>query len=255
MLQRKPGVPAIENLISVISDPAAASLASDSTPGAASDGDPALNLERIAADALDQLRQLSHEHASLSGQVLTLERQVRTLLIERLELSAQVAALQRENAQLRAARINSLPTAARPTAIPRHESITPLRTGLGMAYRSPQPADDDERLLSNETPAESPAPPAERTSSEHAPASYILIAQPFGRFSDLGRFQTAVQDLRGVQNARVRRFAQGTLEMRLDYDGQAPLHEALKGLALAVEAVEQIEPHRLVIRLRPDSLV
>ena len=255
MLQRKPDVPAIENLISVISDPAAASLASDSTHGAASDGDPALNLEHIAADALDQLRQLSHEHASLSGQVLTLERQVRTLLIERLELSAQVAALQRENAQLRAARINSLPTPARPTAMPRYESITPLRTGFGMAQRPPQPADDDERLLSNETLANSPAPPTERIASEQAPASYILIAQPFGRFSDLGRFQTAVQDLRGVQNARVRRFAQGTLEMRLDYDGQAPLQEALKGLALAVEAVEQIEPHRLVIRLRPDSLV
>jgi hypothetical protein len=255
MLQRKPDVQAIEGLISVISDPAAASLATDLANGSSAESDPALNLERIAAEALDQLRQLSHEHASLSGQVLTLERQVRTLLIERLELSAQIASLQRENAQLRNARINSIAPATRPTPLPRHEPITPLRNGFGTAQRLPQPVGDEERLLSNETPPDAPAPPAERQAVEQAPASYILIAQPFGRFSDLGRFQTAIQDLRGVQNARVRRFAQGTLEMRLDYDGRTPLQEALKSLALAVEAVEQIEPHRLIIRLRPDSLV
>ncbi len=93
MLQRKPGMPPIEGIISVIPDHGAA--ATDAPPAAdpSSPGDPIANLERIAADALDQLRQLTHEHAALSNQVLALERQVRTLLIERLELSAQIAAM------------------------------------------------------------------------------------------------------------------------------------------------------------------
>jgi hypothetical protein len=143
----------------------------------------------------------------------------------------------------------------RPTPLPRHEPFTTLRGGPGPAYRPAPPADDEEALLGGEGFVESAAPLDQGTTSGQAAVGYVLIAQPFGRFSDLGRFQTAVQALRGVQNARVRRFAQGTLEMRLDYDGPAPLQEALTGLALPVEAVEQLEPHRLVIRLRPDSLV
>jgi hypothetical protein len=254
MLQRKPDVPTIDGVISVISDHVVVSRVSDQATDSMTADDHTLNLEQITSDALDQLRQLTQEHAALGGQVLALERQVRTLLIERLELSAQVASLQRETTQLREGR-GGAPSVTRPTALPRHEPLAPLRSGPSLAYRPAQPDDDEEALLVGDAFAEATGPLDHLMPTAQAPVGYVLIAQPFGRFSDLGRFQTAVQALRGVQNARVRRFAQGTLEMRLDYDSPIPLQEALAGLALAVEAIEQIEPHRLVIRLRPDSLV
>jgi hypothetical protein len=253
MLQRKPDVPPIDGVFSVIADHGVASRIGDQVADVGGADDQAVNLERIVSDALDQLRQLTQEHAALGGQVLALERQVRTLLIERLELSAQVASLQRENAKLRGTTITA-PAVTRPTALPRHEPFTPLRGGPTPAHRPAQPVDDEEALLVGDALSDALAPLDCASPNASAPVGYVLIAQPFGRFSDLGRFQTAVQALRGVQNARVRRFAQGTLEMRLDYDGPTPIQEALAGLALAVEAVEQIEPHRLVIRLRPDSL-
>lgn len=255
MLQRKPETPAIDGVISVISDHVVAARVSEQASEMAPSDDQTLSLEQIAADALDQLRQLTQDHATLGGQVLALERQVRTLLIERLELSAQVASLQRENAKLRGER-SGAPSVTRPTPLPRHEPFTALRGGPGPASRSAPAADDEEALLGGDGfVAEVAAGLDQGTTGTQAAVGYVLIAQPFGRFSDLGRFQTAVQALRGVQNARVRRFAQGTLEMRLDYDGTLPLQEALTGLALPVEAVEQLEPHRLAIRLRPDSLV
>ncbi len=79
--------------------------------------------------------------------------------------------------------------------------------------------------------------------------SYALIAHPFARFSDLGQFQTAIQALPGVHNVRVRRFAQGTLEMRVDYDGTTPLTTLLRGLPLSLDAVVQEESFRLRIHL------
>ena len=254
MLQRKPDTPAIDGVISVISDHVVAARVGEQASDSSASDDHTINLEQIAADALDQLRQLTQEHAALGGQVLALERQVRTLLIERLELSAQVASLQRENAKLRGER-DGASAVTRPTPLPRHEPFTTLRGGPGPTYRPAPPADDEEALLGSGGFVDSAAPLARDAANGQAAVSYVLIAQPFGRFSDLGRFQTAVQALRGVQNARVRRFAQGTLEMRLDYDGTVPLQQALADLALPVEAVEQLEPHRLVIRLRPDSLV
>ena len=251
MLQRKPDSPTVDGYISVIADPVAGRT-TEAEAMSASDGH-ALGLEQVIGDALEQLRQLTQEHTTLGGQMLALERQVRTLLIERLELSAQVAALQRENAQLRAGG-GGIPSApARPATLTRYDALMPLRGGLGRV--SGQSGPDDETLLMGDAVTEGSAPPIDRHAAAQDPVSFVLVAQPFGRFSDLGRFQTAVQALRGVQNARVRRFAQGILEMRLDYDGAAPLREALESLALAVESVEQIDPHRLMVRLRPDSLV
>lgn len=252
MLQRKPDVSSIENIVSVIAE-RSGSLAADTSDDTGELIDPAGDLERIAAEALDQLRQLTNEHANLTGQVAALERQVRTLLIERLELSAQVAALQRELTQARSQRGAGSAPLGRPTAVPRPEAITPFRSGLGATHRSALQSNHDTALRQREMPTETA--PLAGDGAAQAPADYILVAQPFGRFSDLGRFQTAIQGLRGVQNARVRRFAQGTLEMRLEYDGVAPLKEALSELALAVDAIEQIDPQRLVIRLRPDSLI
>lgn len=80
--------------------------------------------------------------------------------------------------------------------------------------------------------------------------TYTLIASPFIRFSDLGQFQAALQKLTGVHNAQVRRFAQGTLEMRIGYSGTTDLATTLRTLATEIEDVSEEEPYQLRVRLR-----
>jgi len=94
------------------------------------------------------------------------------------------------------------------------------------------------------------APTSIASPAIHADGSYTLIAYPFVRFSDLGQFQAALQKLAGVHDVQVRRFAQGTLEMRLGYTGTTDLATALRTLATDVEDVTEEEPDRLRVRLR-----
>jgi hypothetical protein len=95
---------------------------------------------------------------------------------------------------------------------------------------------------------ETPAPAARSAAPEDG--SYTLIAYPFVRFSDLGQFQAALQKLAGVHDVQVRRFAQGTLEMRVGYTGTTDLATTLRTLATEVEDVQEEEPSRLRVRLR-----
>ncbi len=108
---------------------------------------------------------------------------------------------------------------------------------------------------------EMPAPPATSARDERArvvaprPAlgtdgAYTLIAYPFVRFSDLGQFQAALQKLAGVHDVQVRRFAQGTLEMRIGYSGATDLATTLRTLATEIEDVREEEPFQLRVRLR-----
>ena len=101
--------------------------------------------------------------------------------------------------------------------------------------------------------------PSERGEDERVvaplPASrpdgtYTLIAYPFVRFSDLGQFQAALQKLAGVHDVQVRRFAQGTLEMRIGYSGATDLATTLRTLATEIEDVREEEPYQLRVRLR-----
>jgi len=80
--------------------------------------------------------------------------------------------------------------------------------------------------------------------------TYTLIAYPFVRFSDLGQFQAALQKLAGVHDVQVRRFAQGTLEMRIGYSGETDLATTLRTLATEIEDVREEEPYQLRVRLR-----
>jgi hypothetical protein len=96
--------------------------------------------------------------------------------------------------------------------------------------------------------ADEPAPAARSAAPEDG--SYTLIAYPFVRFSDLGQFQAALQKLAGVHDVQVRRFAQGTLEMRVGYTGTTDLATTLRTLATEVEDVQEEEPSRLRVRLR-----
>lgn len=109
-----------------------------------------------------------------------------------------------------------------------------------------------------ERPVETPpppmpiAPPVQAVqsggSAEKSTGMYALVAYPFTRFSDLGQFQSSLQELVGIHDVQVRRFAQGTLEMRLAYDGVSPLTNALQSLS-SVQNVEEEEPYRLRVRL------
>jgi len=80
--------------------------------------------------------------------------------------------------------------------------------------------------------------------------TYTLVAYPFVRFSDLGQFQAALQRLAGVHDVQVRRFAQGTLEMRIGYSGATDLATTLRTLVTEIEDVQEEEPYQLRVRLR-----
>jgi len=97
-------------------------------------------------------------------------------------------------------------------------------------------------------PARRPAP-APTSGNEKVSGTYTLVVYPFTRFSDLGQFQSVLQELVGIHDVQVRRFAQGTLEMRLGYDGTVPLPQALHNLSVGIEDVEEEEPYRLRVRL------
>lgn len=68
--------------------------------------------------------------------------------------------------------------------------------------------------------------------------TYHLEAGPFTRFTDLGRFQTALTDLTGTRNAYVRRFIQGTLEMTCEHNGTMPLIDLLRALPMVTQVEE-----------------
>jgi len=97
-------------------------------------------------------------------------------------------------------------------------------------------------------PVRRPAP-ASISGNEKMAGTYTLVVYPFTRFSDLGQFQSVLQEVVGIHDVQVRRFAQGTLEMRLGYDGTIPLPQALHNLSIGIEDVEEEEPYRLRVRL------
>jgi len=90
---------------------------------------------------------------------------------------------------------------------------------------------------------------APMSGNEKITGTYTLVVYPFTRFSDLGQFQSVLQEVVGIHKVQVRRFAQGTLEMRLSYDGTIPLPQALHNLSVGIEDVGEEEPHRLRVRL------
>lgn len=107
----------------------------------------------------------------------------------------------------------------------------------------PAPVASDEQEQEHERVI---APPP----ASNSDGTYTLVAYPFVRFSDLGQFQAALQKLTGVHDVQVRRFAQGTLEMRIGYGGPTDLATTLRTLATEIEDVQEEEPYKLRVRLR-----
>ena len=246
--------------------------------------DSSLHLQPLALDALAQIQEIVQTNAMLVQQSAALEQQLQTLLAERIALIERIAALE-ERLTPPSSRYAAHSTACyavpfRPLAslpaILNHKRLeaialpqapAPMSDLPASKRRFPHPVISDEETLLGSPPraasvdvdatGDDTLPVLRRHTETIAapPASplrdYTLIAQPFARFTALGGFQAAVQALPGIHNVRVRRFAQGVLEMRIDYDGDVPLADLLRSLAQPVEEVTHEDPARLRIRLTP----
>jgi hypothetical protein len=88
-----------------------------------------------------------------------------------------------------------------------------------------------------------------RGSDAAAPGTYTLLVHPFHHFSAIGQFQAALQKIIGVYETHVRMIAQGALELRVNYDGEAPFIAALRELPVEIAEIREDAPYRLSIRL------
>lgn len=79
---------------------------------------------------------------------------------------------------------------------------------------------------------------------------FTILVYPFGRFSDLAAFQTALQEIPGAHDVRVRRFAEGTLEVSVTYDGIVPLVDAIRGSTFPLDNVSMDDPGIILVRVR-----
>jgi hypothetical protein len=131
----------------------------------------------------------------------------------------------------------AMPVGGQAVAAPAMDDAAPI---LPQPAAPPVTGDENERVI------------APRPASD-AGGMYTLIASPFVRFSDLGQFQAALQKLTGVHDVQVRRFAQGTLEMRIGYSGATDLETTLRTLAAEIEDVREEEPYQLRVRLRTNQ--
>lgn len=60
--------------------------------------------------------------------------------------------------------------------------------------------------------------------------TYEIVAYPFALFSALRSFQDSIRTLPGTQAVRFGHFDKGILQLRVDYQGEIPLHERLESL-------------------------
>jgi phage shock protein A len=231
-----------------------------------------------AARLEQQVAALHDEHERLAAQVAGQEEQLHTLqlargqeqsvllgLAEDLERLAQTPISTHETARDASAGAGSAVDIVAPdeaTAAPAESPASAeLAPAASMQTEMPGPQAGQAETTENGVVHVIPPVPAggtppatgeirPATTDETSPSSYTVIAHPFARFSDLGQFQSAVQGLPGVEGVRVRRFAQGILEMRVDYEGQAPLIGLLRDLPIDFEEILQEEPFQLRVRLR-----
>lgn len=245
-------------------------------------------LRTIIDNATESIRVLKDENAVLttrnaemSNQIGTLEQRIRTvttdLASDELALRKSAEVLEQvmkgtpiapaAPAAVSPARADASPHAAMDT-IPAMESpaVPPamLEPVPEPTKAAPVPEPAASSPMANTGPIPQPEPSVPLASVEHderervivprrgseMDGAYTVIASPFVRFSDLGQFQAALQKLMGVHDVQVRRFAQGTLEMRIGYSGATDLATTLRTLATEIEDVHEEEPYQLRVRLR-----
>ena len=245
-------------------------------------------LRTIIDNATESIRVLRDENAALitqnaemSNQIGTLEQRLRVVTMD---LASDELALRKSAEVLEQVMKGNPSTPAAPAAMSpaRADSSShaaadtiPARESPAVTPAMPEPELEPEKAALVTEPAASsptadtgpipqpeptaPFAPVEPDERERAIAprrgsepdgTYTVIASPFVRFSDLGQFQAALQKLTGVHDVQVRRFAQGTLEMRIGYSGATDLATTLRMLATEVEDVHEEEPYQLRVRLR-----
>lgn len=79
---------------------------------------------------------------------------------------------------------------------------------------------------------------------------YDVVAYPFERFADLRAFQEAIRTLPGTRDVRLRHFDKGTLELRVEYDGETPFGHAISTLRGFPGSVSQDAEGRYAIRVQ-----
>ncbi len=225
------------------------------------------NLKDENAALAQEKAELSQEKVELSNRIGTLEYRIRAVTAD---LANDELALRR-SAEVLEQVLRTAPTAPFSSANARVPAgapdAPPAINAMPPGAAEPEAAMPvmEQAMTEADAPVAepgSPAPPAsmaDQGTNTHVTqpitlgntdSMYTLIAYPFVRFSDLGQFQSALQKLSGVHDVQVRRFAQGTLEMRIGYAGTTDLATVLRTLAAEIEDVEEEEPYRLRVRLR-----
>ncbi|MHB8647159.1 MAG: hypothetical protein ACYDAR_15335 [Thermomicrobiales bacterium] len=247
-------------------------------------------LRNIIDNATESIRALKEENASLSARntemtdrIGTLEQRIRVVTAElandelALRKSAEMLEHELQGTASTAVSAGAAPadpephaaTVATETTIPldtmpepepeaesdaEPEAAEPLMEQEGissMEDTGPIPhAEPDAPVMGDEREDERVVAPLPASKPD---GTYTVVAYPFVRFSDLGQFQAALQKLAGVHDVQVRRFAQGTLEMRVGYSGATDLATTLRTLATEIEDVREEEPYRLSVRLRTSN--
>lgn len=211
---------------------------------------------RQSADVLEQVLQTSVRPVATPDVVAPRRAIELAPAPVEMEMETEVAPEPEPSATVSAAAVESVPPSEAPTGpLPIAESVEPEQMGAVEPQAEPV-APEMEAPAAPEPPPDAPTMEvAEMTAATPragmaADGTYSLTAYPFVRFSDLGQFQAALQRLAGVHDVQVRRFAQGTLEMRIGYEGGADLADALRTLTTEIEDVHEEEPYQLRVRLR-----
>lgn len=222
-------------------------------------------LRNIIDNATESIRALKEENAALSARnaemtdrIGVLERRIRAVTTD---LADDERELRKSAEALEHAMRGTTPAPAASASDAIESPATPGSEAEREPEIEPEAAmseREDTAPIPQPEPTAPPAPIADESEERViAPrpaskddATYTLVASPFVRFSDLGQFQAALQKLTGVHDVQVRRFAQGTLEMRIGYSGPTDLATTLRTLAAEIEDVREEEPYQLRVRLR-----
>lgn len=214
-------------------------------------------LQMVIDNATQTIRDLRRENAALSSQLSQYDARPQ-MQAENVGKAAELhqAATHREEL-LEPESLITAEAEARPLPTPPHRVVAPVPPVPEARYDASTngvvPAWDTPREM---PPASEPVyrpalPQMQHPTTTGTPfaGTYTLVVYPFTRFSDLGQFQSALHAFAGIHDVQVRRFAQGTLEMRLTYNGASPLTQALRDLPVRVQDVDEEEPYRLRVRL------
>lgn len=165
-----------------------------------------------------------------------------------------------EEARAAAAELHSVSEegAAQVLASVQEANAYQLRTAEEQARKLTAFAQERARALLGETsvvesPAAQPASHLEPESVAAAPAfgGMDVVVGPFARFSRLAEFIRALRALSGVRSVEARQFFNGTVQLRVRYDGMVPLATRLAELREFAPSAISATSTGVMMRLQP----